>query len=105
MSQLAKIHGLTVRDFARIFGMSKSHAEDVLAMRCFPRAEMCIQIARYFEVSTDDIFGWMIDDAGERRPLVIELYGTGKVLRLKAQVKEHGSLALVKAVAEEMRKL
>ena len=103
LSQLAQLHGLTVRDFARIFDVSKSYADDILRMRVCPPLERGLMIARYFEVTVEELWGWMIDDSGERRPLVIELPGN-KVVRLKAQVKDHGSMELIRQVAEAFQK-
>lgn len=103
LAQLAQLHGLTVRDFARIFDMSKSYANDILNMYVCPPLERSLMIARYFEVTVEELWGWNIDDTGERRPLVIELPGN-RVVRLKAQVKDHGSMELVRQVAETFAK-
>ncbi len=79
--QLARIHGLTIREFAEIFGISKNHAEAVLKHRTSPSLELAFHIARYFDVKVDELFGWMFDDTGNRRPLVLEV--KGKAFRVK----------------------
>jgi transcriptional regulator with XRE-family HTH domain len=101
LAQLAVIHGLTVRDVSQIFGISKSHAAEILSHKKVPSLEVSFRLARYFEVTVDDLFGWMLDDDGNRRPLVV-LVG-GKLIRLKSQDRSHDALALVKQVAEAMR--
>ena len=73
LAQLAELHGLPIRQFAGIFGISKGHAESVLKHRSYPSLQTAIKIARYFETSVEDIFGWTIDDTGERCPLVLSL--------------------------------
>jgi transcriptional regulator with XRE-family HTH domain len=80
--QLAKIHGLSIREFAEIFEISKNHAEAVLKHRTTPSLELAFQIARYFDVSVDHLFGWMFDDTGNRRSLLLEV--NGKVFRAKS---------------------
>ena len=101
LAQLAAIHGLTVRDVSQIFGISKSHAAEILSHKKVPSLEVAFRLARYFEVTVDDLFGWMLDDDGNRRPLVVEV--GGRLIRLKSQVPAHDALALVKRVAEAMR--
>ena len=81
-SQLASMHKITVRGFADIFGISKSHAEDILSHRKMPSVELAFRIARYYEVSVDELFGWRVDDTGERCPLVVDL-GDRTVTRLR----------------------
>lgn len=102
LAQLAMIHKVTVREFASIFGISKSNAQEILAHRKDPSLLLAFKIARYFEVSVDELFGWNYGDTGDRRPLVIEK--DGKPLRLKEEVKGHGALELVKEVANELRR-
>ena len=80
--QLARIHGLTIREFAEIFEISRNHAEAVLKHRTTPSLELAFQIARYFDVKVDDLFGWMFNDTGNRRPLVVEV--KGKIFRVKS---------------------
>lgn len=78
---MVKIHNLSQRQFAEIFGISKFHAEDLLKHRVMPSLELAVRIARYFETNVDELFAWRVDDTGDRRPLVVE--GTdGKNLRL-----------------------
>ena len=80
--QLVKMHGLSIREFAEIFEISKNHAEAVLKHRTTPSLELAFQIARYFEVRVEELFGWMFDDTGNRRPLVVEV--GGKAFRFKS---------------------
>ncbi len=80
--QLARMHGLTIREFAVVFEISKNHAEAVLKHRTTPSLELAFQIARYFDVKVDELFGWMFDDNGNRRPLVVE--SNGKSFRVKS---------------------
>jgi transcriptional regulator with XRE-family HTH domain len=101
LTQICEIHGLSVRDMASIFGISKSYAWEVMRCRKDPDLKLAFRLARYFEVTVDDLFGWMYDDTGERRPLVIE-GPDKKVIRLRAANPQHGTMALLKAVAKEM---
>lgn len=82
MEQLSKVHGITQREFAAIFGVSKAHAEAVIKERTLPSLELALKIARYFECSVEDLFGWRVNDSGERRPLLIKDPETGEVRRL-----------------------
>ena len=102
LSQLAALHQLSVREFAAIFGISKSYAEEILNHKKLPSLDLAIRIARYWEVSTDDLFGWRVDDDGSRRPLLIEI--KGEVVTLSSKNPEHDSLAIVRALANEMRR-
>lgn len=102
LQQLAELHGLTIRDVAAIFGISKGHAESILKHRVFPSLELAVRIARYFEVSVDELFAWRVDDSGDRRPLLIELPGVRDPIRLRSQ--EHSeSLSLVIRVSNAMQ--
>ena len=76
------MHGLTIREFAEVFEISKNHAEAVLKHRTSPSLELAFQIARYFDLKVDELFGWMVDDTGNRRPLVLEVQGV--VYRVKS---------------------
>lgn len=100
LSQLASLHRISVRDFAAIFGISKSHAEELLNHKKLPSLELAIRIARYWEVTVDDLFGWRVDDDGARRPLVIEV--DGKAVILSSKVRGDDALAIVAALAEKV---
>lgn len=104
LQQLAFIHNLNVRDLAEIFGCSKSYIAEVFNHKKLPSLELAIRISRYFETTTDDLFGWRVDDDGSRRPLVVELPGTRQLIRLKTTDKTHGSMALIRMVSEEIQK-
>lgn len=93
LAQLAQLHGISVRDFAAIFKVSKSNAQEILAHRKDPPLGLAFQVARYFEVTVDELFGWKYDDAGDRRPLVIEV--GRKLVRLSHKIEGHRALALV----------
>ena len=80
--QLARMHGLSIREFAEIFEISKNHAEAVLKHRVSPSLELAFQISRYFDLKVDELFGWQFDDTGNRRPLVLEV--DGKCFRVKS---------------------
>jgi DNA-binding XRE family transcriptional regulator len=80
--QLARMHGLSIREFAEVFEISRNHAEAVLKHRTTPSLELAFQIARYFDLKVDELFGWMFDDTGNRRPLVLEV--GGKAFRVKS---------------------
>jgi DNA-binding XRE family transcriptional regulator len=101
LAQLAKVHGLTVREFAGIFEISKSHAEEILNHRKCPSLELAFRIARYFEVTCDELWGWRFDDEGSRRPLVIEMPDK-TLVRLKVAKKDHSALEVVKALSREI---
>lgn len=102
LQQLAELHGLTIRDVAAVFGISKGHAEAILKHRVFPALELAIRIARYFEVSVDELFAWRVDDSGERRPLLIELPGIDVPIRLTRRY-DGDALTLVVQLAEAMK--
>jgi len=100
LSQLCEVHGLSVRDMASIFGISKTFASEIMNHQKLPSLELGIRLARYFEVDVESLFGWMLDDDGCRRPLIVE---TPKgLVRLSSRNPHHGSLELVEAVAMEI---
>jgi DNA-binding XRE family transcriptional regulator len=106
LAQLLNVHCVTVRDFAAIFGVSKSHAADIVAHRKLPDLELAFRLARYFECTVDELFGWRIEDTGERRPLVV-VWGFGKdkqLVRLKPELKGDSALGIVASIAENMRR-
>lgn len=72
LAQIAAVHNLSYRDLASIFGVSKSLIEMIFRQERFPSLELGVRIARYFEVTVEELFGWRIDDDGKRRPLLIE---------------------------------
>lgn len=100
LQQLAKAHEITIREFASIFGVSKGHAEKILKHRCFPALEVAIRIARYFEVSVEELWGWQLDDDGARRPL-IAVVGSKRVRLTRRGSVQTGDL--VTQVAAHMR--
>lgn len=104
LMQLCRIYGLTIRDVAEIFRISKSHAHRIVHYEVPPDLYLAFKMARYFEVGVEELWGWMFDDDGLRRPLVIEL-SSKKLIRLKSHVREHGSMELIQAVSEEIRKM
>lgn len=102
LQQLAELHGLTIRDVAGIFQISKGHAEAILKHRVFPSLELAVRFARYFETSVDELFAWRVDDSGDRRPLLIELPGYATPIRLTHR-HEKDSISLVRQVADAIR--
>jgi DNA-binding XRE family transcriptional regulator len=102
LQQLSELHGLTIRDVAAIFKISKGHAEAVLKHRVFPSLELAVRIARYFETNVDELFAWRVDDAGDRRPLLVELPGMDAPVRI-TKYDERDPLALVRSVADKLR--
>lgn len=100
LSQLCELHGLTVRDMASIFNCSRSHIAEVIGHKKFPDLALALKLSRYFEVTVEDLWGWMMNDSGERRPLVIE---TPKgLVRLSTKDKHHTAMALVEDLAMEI---
>ena len=97
MEQLCQIHGISQREFATIFGISKGHAEAIVKERVLPSLELGVRIARYWECTVEELFGWRIDDGGERRPLLILDRQTGEARRLNAAGKMVKAMELVKA--------
>lgn len=97
LKQICQAHGLTLREFARIFGISKSHAQDLWHHRAFPSLEAAVKISRYFEVTVEELFGWRINDDGDRRPLLVQDPRTSQVVRLNRNSDIKGSIDLVKA--------
>lgn len=104
LQQLCMLHNVSIREFAEIFGISKSHAEDVIKERIFPPLQAAIAISRYFEVDVEFLFGWRVDDNGTRRPLLIEVQGSKTLVRLKVGDPASSSKALVEARAEWLRR-
>lgn len=96
IEQLCLIHGVTQREFATIFGISKGHAEKVIKHQVFPSLELGIRIARYWECGVEELFGWRVDDDGSRRPLLIVDRKAKKVRRLNAAGKVTKALDLVR---------
>ena len=82
LSHIAAAHSLTVREFGTIFGIKKSYACEILNERCFPPLELALKIACYFEVTVEELFGWRLEDTGERRPLLVIDPVTGQVVKL-----------------------
>ena len=95
LSQIAKVHGVTIREFASIFGISNSFAADVLNHKAFPSLELAVRISRYWEVTVEELFGWRIDDDGKRRPLLIVDPVTNKARKLTAEEGRTGAIELV----------
>lgn len=101
LQQLAELHGITIRDFARIFQVSKGHSESILKHKVFPSLDLAVRIARYFETTVDELFAWRVDDSGDRRPLLIELPNQKSPIRLSHRHKRD-HLPLVTQLAEAM---
>lgn len=102
LAQLAKIHGLSVRDLAAIWGISKSHASDILSHKKVPDLELAFRIARYFEVTVDDLFGMRFDDDGSRRPLVM-IGPDRKLIQLSHNNRKHSALWLAGDEVDKIR--
>ena len=100
--QLAELHGISIRDFASVFGISKGHAESILKHKVLPSLELGFRIARYMECSVDDLFGWRVEDTGERRPLLIQLPGRARLLRLNKHA-DRSALPLVAQVEAALK--
>jgi len=100
LAQMAKIHGLSIRDIASIFGISKTFAAEVLNHQKFPDLSLALRLARYFEVDVESLFGWMLDDDGCRRPLVVET--PQGLVRLSTKNHHHTALGMVEDLAREM---
>lgn len=98
LAQMARMHRLSVRDIAGIFGISKSYAAQLLNHEKVPDLELAFRLARYFECTVDELFGWRFDDDGKRRPLMIEL--DRKTIRLTPKNRNHSALGLVKMVVD-----
>lgn len=81
LQQLCTIHRITFREFAKIFGISLGHAENIIKHRTFPGLELALAITRYFECTVEELFGWRVDDDGKRRPLLYLDLKTGEVER------------------------
>jgi transcriptional regulator with XRE-family HTH domain len=82
LQRICTAHGITLRDFAAIFGIGKSLAGEILNHQTLPKLELAVQIARYFECTVEELFGWRIDDDGKRRPLLVIDQETGQVMKL-----------------------
>lgn len=87
LQQIAQVHGVSVREFAGIFGIPKSSAAEILSHKKFPSLELALRIARYWECSVEDLFGWRVDDTGERRPLLVVDPKTNRARRLVGKDK------------------
>jgi transcriptional regulator with XRE-family HTH domain len=85
LQRVCLVHGISVRDFAAIFKISKTHAAEIIAHRKLPDLELAVRISRYWEVEVEELFGWRIDDDGARRPLLVIDPSTGQVRKLVGQ--------------------
>ena len=94
LSRIAEAHGISIRDFAFIFGIGKSHAADILNHRVYPSLELALKISRYWEVTVEELFGWRVDDDGARRPLLVIDPGTGKARKLTKKQGRTGAIEL-----------
>ena len=94
LQRIAEAHNISIRDFASIFGIGKSHAADVLNHRVYPSLELALKISRYWEVSVEELFGWRVDDDGARRPLLVIDPGTGKARKLTNKQGRTGAIEL-----------
>jgi DNA-binding XRE family transcriptional regulator len=90
---------LSYQEFAKVFGISKSSAALLITHETMPSLELAIKMARYFEVTVEDLFGWRVDDEGMRRPLLVEI--KGEYVRLGAYKRRHKTMALVDAKLED----
>jgi transcriptional regulator with XRE-family HTH domain len=104
LAQMAEAHRLTVREFAAIFGISKSYAQEILNHEKFPSLEMAIRVARYWECTVEELFGWRVDDDGMRRPMMIELPGTGTTVRLSSTYDQDKSIPVTVLLGQAIRK-
>ena len=82
LTWICKSHQITIRDFAAIFGISKSHAAEIINHQSFPSLELAVRISRYWECTVEELFGWRVDDDGARRPLLVVDVNTGQVRKL-----------------------
>lgn len=96
MQQICQMYRLTIREFASIFDISKGHAEDIIKHRKFPALDLGVVIARYFECSVEDLFGWRVDDDGKRRPLLVVEPKTGVAYRLSEREKSEETMPLIR---------
>lgn len=102
LRQMCDIHHISVREFASIFGLSRGYADNIMNYRTMPTLEVAFKIARYFECGMEELWGWMFDDDGSRRPLMAEMPGTKMLMRLRTN-KEDSAMNLVRMVAEGFR--
>ena len=92
--QICAAHQVSIRDFAAIFGISKTYSAEIINHEKFPSLELAVRISRYWEVTVEDLFGWRIDDTGERRPLLVIDPATGKVRKLTQKEGRTGAIEL-----------
>lgn len=95
LQQVCQMYRITIREFASIFGISKAHAEQIIKQRKFPALDLALRIARYFDCTVEELFGWRIDDDGKRRPLIIENPRTGQTYRLSDNKKQDATITLM----------
>ena len=105
LQYMAEIHGLSVRKFAEVFGISNGYAHEILTHRTLPSLELAVRIARYWRASVDELFGWRIDDTGDRSPLVAEVPGVGRVVLCSERLGGFASdpMPLVEKVLEILK--
>lgn len=101
--QIVLSHHLTIREFARIFRISKDYAADIVHHRVFPPVDLAVRISRYFGCTTDELFAWRVDDDGSRRPLLVVPPWTRKSIRLKVDQDAHTAINLALAALEKKR--
>jgi transcriptional regulator with XRE-family HTH domain len=105
IAQLCKLHYISVREFAEIFGVSKSYAHQLMQHEKLPSLELGFKISRYFEISMEELFGWRLDDDGARRPLLVEIPGQKEPHRVNRESREYNVINLIDAQVSHLQNM
>ena len=95
LAQLCQLHRVSVREFAEIFGISKSYAQQLMNHEKMPSLDLALRICRYYECTVEELFGWRVDDDGSRRPLLVEIPGQEKLHRVNNRTRGDSSMGLI----------
>lgn len=99
---MAESFGVTVRQFAEVFGISNDYAHKILTHKSFPSLELAVRIARYWGCGVDELFGWRVDDTGDRSPVKAEVPGVGMVVIARDGFADN-PMPLVEKVVEMLK--
>ena len=82
LQRMVRFNKMSVREFASQFGVSYNSAALILAGQ-YPKLPVTIAIARYFQVTVEDIWGHELDSSARRPVFNRSLISGGRVVKLR----------------------